>query len=327
MTLAELQYFFKISQKACHGSRRDYVDVMQRIGLMFAGLCFWVGCVDFEKQTMIYRHYPQADTLVIWQQYEGIYGAGGEEALNPTEIEQLQSVVQGQRTFFFHNWIFEYHAAQVTDDLKRLRTELQAKTNTSEQKIVLRKAFELAELAAQNIRVKNGPFCRNAEGKLSATQQVTITNVGKIIAAANHYILANVQQELNSGVLDPDDPGYLPLVEKALDSKLAVIQMQGQNLQVRWPVTQQMYKDEDSQKGIKNFQQLGGRVSFKDNLLTVELGARKGQQAKLSGVIPEKKYADNALAHVKQRYELKEPFDPVAARADFFRRMDSHYKK
>ena len=27
-------------------------------------------CVGFEKQTMVYRHYPKADTLVIWQQYE-----------------------------------------------------------------------------------------------------------------------------------------------------------------------------------------------------------------------------------------------------------------
>ncbi len=28
------------------------------------------GCVGFEKQTMVYRHYLKADTLVISQQYE-----------------------------------------------------------------------------------------------------------------------------------------------------------------------------------------------------------------------------------------------------------------
>jgi len=54
-----------------------------RIGLILFGLCWWLGCVDFEKQTMVYRHYPKADTLVIWQQYEGIYGDDGFEGLSP----------------------------------------------------------------------------------------------------------------------------------------------------------------------------------------------------------------------------------------------------
>ena len=56
--------------------------------------------MDFEKQTMVYRHYPKADTLVIWQQYEGIYGDDGFEGLSLEEIDQLHSVLEGERTFF-----------------------------------------------------------------------------------------------------------------------------------------------------------------------------------------------------------------------------------
>ena len=50
---------------------------------------------------MLYRHYPKADTLVIWQQYEGIYGE-----------TMVCSVLEGQ-TFFFSNWITDYNAQQL----------------------------------------------------------------------------------------------------------------------------------------------------------------------------------------------------------------------
>ena len=54
----------------------------------------------FQKQTMTYRHYPKADTLVIWQQFEGIYGRSRGDQLFGEEKGQLKTVLAGRRTFF-----------------------------------------------------------------------------------------------------------------------------------------------------------------------------------------------------------------------------------
>ena len=285
------------------------------------------GLFKFEKQTMVYRHYPKADTLVIWQQYEGIYGADGREDLSPTEIEQLHSVVKGQRTFFFSNWVTEYNAQKLADEVAQMRKELQTEELAEEEKSFKRQLIALCELITKNTQIKNGPFYLNAEGKLSATQEVTVTRVSRIIAAANQVILAGVQLEVDSNSLDQSDPEYLPLVEKVLETKLQVIQLQGQRLQVRWPLTAGLFQDEDSQKHVKQFQRLEARVMFQDALMTVEMGKLKGGEAKLGGLLPDKKFKPNAVEHVKQRYELKAPYDPTAARVDFFRRMDGRYKK
>ena len=54
------------------------------ISLIFAGC---TSCIEFDKQTMVFRHYPKTDTLVIWQQYEGIHGEGEGDELRDEEIE------------------------------------------------------------------------------------------------------------------------------------------------------------------------------------------------------------------------------------------------
>jgi len=45
------------------------------------------GCIEFEKQTLVFRHYPGTDTLVIWQHYEGIHGEDNEHGLSKNERE------------------------------------------------------------------------------------------------------------------------------------------------------------------------------------------------------------------------------------------------
>ena len=60
-------------------------DGMGRV--LALGVLIWAGCIDFEKQTMTYRHFPKADTLVIWQQYEGIYGETEKNGLSENELE------------------------------------------------------------------------------------------------------------------------------------------------------------------------------------------------------------------------------------------------
>ena len=47
---------------------------MNNTWVVLLGILIWIGCIEFEKQTMTCRHFPEADTLVIWWQHEGIYG-------------------------------------------------------------------------------------------------------------------------------------------------------------------------------------------------------------------------------------------------------------
>ena len=82
------------------------------------------GCIEFKKQTLVFQHYPGTDTLVIWQHYEGIHGEDNEHGLSETEREQLHSVVNGERTFFFANWIFEYNAQGIDQFIKEGEAEL-----------------------------------------------------------------------------------------------------------------------------------------------------------------------------------------------------------
>ncbi len=84
-----------------------------RIGLLLLA-CAISGCVEFQEQTMSYRYDKAADELRIFQDYRGIFGGGdGADSTPGTELSgreqgELASVLEGQRTFFFANWIFEY---------------------------------------------------------------------------------------------------------------------------------------------------------------------------------------------------------------------------
>jgi len=89
-----------------------------------ACLALFTGCLDFEQQTLTYRYDAKTDTLRIFQSYQGIFGEDTNDGLSPDEIEQLDSVLSGQRTFFFANWIWEYNH----DELRQTMDELKHQT-------------------------------------------------------------------------------------------------------------------------------------------------------------------------------------------------------
>src|SRR5439155_20837429 len=83
---------------------------------------FWLtGCLEFEDQTLTYRYDAGTDTLRIFQDYHGIFGADDTAKVTEAEVEQLDSVLKGQRTFFFANWILEYNREQLRELLQELK--------------------------------------------------------------------------------------------------------------------------------------------------------------------------------------------------------------
>ena len=97
--------------------------------------------LNLKNKPSSFQHYPGTDTLVIWQHYEGIYGEDNEHGLSETEREQLHSVVNGERTFFFANWIFEYNAQSIDQFIK----EDEAVSN----RYGLKKGFDAAQTRAK----------------------------------------------------------------------------------------------------------------------------------------------------------------------------------
>src|SRR5436190_1284717 len=67
------------------------------------------GCLEFKEQTLAFRHDLKNDSLRIFQEYHGIFGAAKPESLSQEEEEQLHSVLTTQRTLLFTNWIFEFN--------------------------------------------------------------------------------------------------------------------------------------------------------------------------------------------------------------------------
>lgn len=200
------------------------------------------GCIEFEKQTMVFRHYPKADTLVIWQHYEGIYGGEDKEQLDQSEISQLEDVLNGQRTFFFNNWIFEYDA----DAVKQALAELQKELKEEDPEVphdVARPAIRLLQLTLKNIRVENGNFFLNAKGRLCATQRVTLTNVSEILQATNAVLREYAKDQLAVFEKGRDDPALVRAIRRALLERMDFLTLKGQQLLVRVPMSAQMFAE------------------------------------------------------------------------------------
>ena len=297
---------------------------------MAMGILFWAGCIDFEKQTMTYRHFPKADTLVIWQQYEGIFGESEKNGLSETELEQLHSVRTTQRTFFFGNWIAEYGETETAEAIEDMQNALK-QANPELDPAVLRQGIALGRLLQKSVKIKNGPFYLNAQGKLSATQEVTLTNVRQIIQLANHLMRESISQEIARGDLAKDDDKYRHLLEKSVEQGMEYISLDGQRLRFRWPMTAAMFKDalmdDDLADAIAQFQKAGGTVQHANDLLTVELGKVDGGVTALTLNLPQKKIRANAVKPVDAKYGINRQYKPEQARADFFKRMTARYKK
>src|SRR5262245_53638118 len=147
-------------------------------------LALLTGCLEFEQQTLTYRYDTKTDTLRIFQSYQGIFGGDGNNGLSKDELEQLNSVLTGQRTFFFANWIWEFNRDALRETVDKLK-QPDAQQELKLDPAGLARAETLLKVVLDNVTVENGPFYFDQHGKLCGVQQVTLKQCSKIIAAAN----------------------------------------------------------------------------------------------------------------------------------------------
>jgi hypothetical protein len=175
--------------------------VTHRICFLLALPAFLTSCITFTGQTLTFRHDPKADRLYIFQNYLGIYGdkGGDGENLSKEEIRQIESVINGQRTFFFSNWLTELNIDALKKSVREMEapsapaTRAGAAPKTPTEADWDRRTLALTKRLIEDVSIRNGEFYFH-EGYLCGYQCVTINNLSKVLHAANGAISASIRK-------------------------------------------------------------------------------------------------------------------------------------
>lgn len=280
------------------------------------------GCLEFGTQTMSYRYDKTTDTLRIFQDFHGIFGADAkgqpDAGLSQDELQQLESVLKGQRTFFFNNWVTEYNRAQVESELEDLK-QADKRAELKMPEAGLAGLEKLLRLLKENVKVENGPFYFDAEKKLSGVQFVTVTRCSAVVAALNdfspHFIKSQAEGEKAS---DEDKAA----ARKFIDHPLPVAQLDGNALTLQWPMPRSAYESDfgassDDAAKIAEAKKAGLGIAWTNDLATLKLGVPTNAVTRLTLRFSENRYSTNLVEPARKQHTVRETFDAKAAEEHF----------
>jgi hypothetical protein len=278
--------------------------------LLLLACCGLTGCIEFTRQTMSYRHDSARDTLYIFQDYQGIFGANRDDRLDANEAEQLASVLKGGRTFFFSNWITEYNRTTLEEALKAPKGEIN-KNEEHEQAV-----RALAEIALANVRVENVGFYKNQAGQVCGAQRVTIQQCSRVLAALNRLVPHLLREGAERTEMTEADRQSLL---KVADSGGPFIRLEGNRLEVRWPMNDADYREFYLSPQFRALRESGGSASHQEGSLVIKVGDAKAATVSLTLPFAEKPYAPNVLGEA-ERHGMLKAFDPKLAANEFLQR-------
>jgi len=294
---------------------------------LVACLAFFLftACLDFEKQTMTACYYPKVDTMVILQNYEGIFGDDLENGLSEEELEQLNSVLNGRKTFFFDNFGSVYDVDQFKEFIVEMKAEL-AKGNAELDGAIVERRIELIKLLLANVKVDTGPFYLKKNDRLCAMQRVTIRNVKKVIKATNISLRDLILSEPNDG--DLDDASWV-LLRKAVTRGEDLLLIKDNQLQIQIPMTAKGYRQlffaKDDPIGAE-LAKLGVHLAHAGQVATVAIGKLGAPRMVLSGSKKEKnKYVPNMVGEIRARSGIEKDFSLAKYTNEFFAASDKKY--
>jgi hypothetical protein len=266
------------------------------------------GCLEFEQQRLSFRHDPATDTLYIFQDYQGIFGAEDPARLTEAEKEQMASVLKEERTFFFANWLAEFNRKLFLEKQQAPKGELE--TDAAAEGALR----AVLDLALANVKVENVGFYLDGKGRLCGAQRVTVRNVSKVVAALNRWLPFVLRQEGNK--FDKQKEERRALYAFA-DSGQDVLRLDGNRIEIRWPATEEEFqriKDQTPQG--RAFEESGGAMSYTNRMIVLTLGKPEAGPLSLTLPVSDKAYSTNALAEARN-YEIKSAFDAVGAAKAF----------
>jgi len=288
---------------------------MKTISKSLFGLClglFFTGCIEFEKQELVYRHDQEKDEIRMTLRYEGIFGnlKGGQnmqknvedratpEKINQLQIEQLASVLNEKQAFFFSNWIFEYKRSAL---MKMLKKE-------AERSLAFGKPEkDLIEALLKNVQIENVGFYEDKEGRLCGAQTLKLSNSSRVISLANRVLgrqlkarLQEMREERNKKVPNSFTSETVDLIEKKTQADFPFIQVEGNLITLTMILT-----DPDQQRISKSTLAdlpVGTRIEFQDEALLVKIGRKQDESARIWKECFEG-YLPNALNHVRENHK------------------------
>ena len=298
---------------------RSKIAVFFSLGFLLL-LC---GCLEFEEQSMSYRYDEKTDTLYIFQDYRGIAASSGEK-LSADEVQQLESVIKTERTFFFANWILEYNREALVEYHNALKNPLGGEeSGWSEGK---RKQFvELLDLALANVKVENGPFYFDAEKRLCGVQKVTVKKVSEVIRSANKVIPLAVKDSAQ----EEEDAAVKAVFLKMIEKRKEFIWLEKNTLNWVWPMTKADHEKNfgaggEARLAVEAFKRSGGSIEFKEDEVHFQIGTPTDRITTLAMPVAKaekdyKGYKPNAVEEVKKRAVILEKYDVEAARKEFLK--------
>ena len=285
---------------------------MKTIFKTLLGLCLglsFTGCIEFEKQELVYRHDEEKDEIRMALRYEGIFGnlkKSGQfvsyqktpedkatpEKLNLLQIEQLASVLNEKQAFFFSNWIFEYKRATLKQMLKK-EPEPSLAFGKPEK--------DLIEALLKNVKIENFGFYEDQDGRLCGAQTLRLSNASKVISLANRVLGRQLKARIpEMRKKNSFTPETIDLIEKKSQTDFSFIQVEGNLITLAMIMT-----DPDQRKIPKSTLTdlpQGTRIEFQDEALLVKIGGKDAQEGKLSKKCFEG-YLPNALNHIRENHK------------------------
>ncbi len=285
---------------------------------LLACLALLTGCLEFEQQTLTYRYDAKTDALRIFQSYQAIFGADSSDGLSKDELEQLNSVLTGQRTFFFANWIWEFNRDALRETVDKMK-QPDAQQEFKLELAGLARAETLLKLLLENVSVENGPFYLDPQGKLCGVQRVTVKQCSKIIAAANLVIRDYLKVE---AAKDDTSAENRSLYLKSAEQQREYIKIDGNQFRLTLPFPRQDYEktfgpNASDTKIIEQFKRRGGKIGFASDELTFIVGEPTNTATSITLPVSAKPYVPNALQSVKERASIERQFDAEAAAKRF----------
>lgn len=272
-------------------------------------------CIEFEHQEIVYKHDSKKDELRLLIRYEGIFGnldksqnsqkgpndTATKETLNQKQIEQLESVINEKRAFFFTNWIFEYSPKTLPQFLEEIiKRNDNGRFGKPEQ--------DLIKALIENIELQNVGFHKNDQGQLCGAQTLRIQNFSQVLKLSNRVIrrqtiahIPQLREELANGkVRKPISEENIQFLIKKMKVPYPFIQIDGNLLSFQFP---NLYPDTESIKqSMSNKLPKGTRILQKDRNMIIAMGTKDGASGKISKKCFDG-YWPNAMNYLKEKHK------------------------
>ncbi len=272
-------------------------------------LCVLNGCIEFEAQTLSYRHDLKSDTLYIFQHYRGIFGAkSGPDALGSEEALQLKSVMTGERTFLFNNWILEYNREALEQTVARPAGEI------DESKTYEAAIRKLCRLALDHVKVDNAGFYKDDHGRLCGAQRVTIRKVSELVPALNAVFLGVMAgQALDATGKNPEE---VEAIRRFVAERRSLLTLDGNQIKICVPLSKKDFAEYLQSAQGKSLQESEARLEHSNGVLTLQLGSREAERVSITLPFSESSYSGNAVSEAA-KYGIKDFFDHSKAADEF----------